>query len=52
MVESGYDGIDADYTMPLPQLMNRVLRNSYLTSKPPCATQRATLSFVVLGSET
>jgi hypothetical protein len=38
MAKSGHDGIDADYTMPLPQLMNLVLRNSYSTSQAPSAS--------------
>jgi hypothetical protein len=41
MAKSGHDGIDADYTMPLPELMHRVLRNLYSTSQPPCASDVA-----------
>lgn len=37
MAKSGHHGIDADYAMLLPQLMNRVLNNSYPTSQPPSA---------------
>jgi hypothetical protein len=41
MAKSGRDGIDADYIMPLPELMNRILRNLYSTSQPPCASDVA-----------
>jgi hypothetical protein len=41
MAKSGHEGIDADYTMPLPQLMNRVLGNSYSTSQHPSASDVA-----------
>ena len=37
IAKSGADGIEADYTMSLPELMNRVLRNLYSTSQPPSA---------------
>ena len=37
MAKSGADGIEADYEMPLPGLMNLVLRNLYSTSQPPSA---------------
>jgi hypothetical protein len=41
IAESGHGGIDADYTVPLPELMNRVLSNYYSTSQPPCASDVA-----------
>jgi hypothetical protein len=51
LVKSGADGIEADYTLSLPELMNLVLRNLYSTSDPPstgdvaasCARLKATM---------
>jgi hypothetical protein len=37
MAKSGADGIEADYTMTLPQLMNRVLSNLHSRSPPTSA---------------
>lgn len=34
MAETGAEGIDADYAMPLPQLMCRVLSNVHVDSPP------------------
>lgn len=36
---SGHDGIDADYSIPLPQVMSRVLSNSHLMSQTPSADE-------------
>ena len=37
IAKSGADGIEADYTMSLPELMNRVLSNLHSTSPPTSA---------------
>jgi hypothetical protein len=37
LAKSGAEGIEADYTLPLPELMNRVLINLYATGQPPSA---------------
>lgn len=41
MAETGCEGIEADYDLPLPRLMHRVLHNLHASCKPPSAHETA-----------